>query len=229
MDQAFPPNPPNPPNPPDPGSVSNPFFARIWPAIATHEPGALRTLRRENLAGLSGRVLEVGAGIGTNFPYYPDGVDHVVAIEPEPRLAAQARAAAEVVPVSVAVTGETAESLRGAGSVDTPFDAVVCSLVLCSVDDPGGVLRHLHSLLRPGGELRYLEHVASAGPRGVLQRFADATLWPALFGNCHTHRDTEGAITAAGFEVDTSRRVWALPAWAPMPVSELAVGRARRI
>jgi SAM-dependent methyltransferase len=101
-------------------------------------------------------------------------------------------------------------------------------LVLCSVRDPASVLRRLYSLLRPGGQLRYLEHVASAGGRGRLQRLADATLWPRLFGNCHTHRDTERLIVEAGFEVDSSRREWTLPVWAPLPVSELALGRARR-
>ncbi len=204
--------------------VDNPFFARVWPVVATHEVEAIRTLRRENLAGLSGRVLEVGAGIGTNFAHYPDSVDVVIAVEPEPRLAAQARAAAEAVPARVVVIGETAEAFRGGES----FDAVVCSLVLCSVRDPGDVLRRLYALLRPGGELRYLEHVASAGARGRFQRFVDATLWPRLFGNCHTHRDTERSILEAGFSVDTSRREFTLPAWAPMPVSELLLGRARR-
>lgn len=205
-------------------AVDNPFFARIWPVVANHETEAVRSLRRENLAGLSGRVLEVGAGIGTNFPHYPEAVEEVVAVEPEPRLAAQARAAADVVPVRIVVTDETAEGISGAER----FDAVVCSLVLCSVEDPVGVLRRLYSLLRPGGELRYLEHVASAGARGRFQRLADATLWPRLFGNCHTHRDTERAIIDAGFRVDVSRREFTLPAWAPMPVSELLLGRARR-
>lgn len=204
--------------------VDNPFFARVWPVVATHEAEAIRAMRRENLAGLSGRVLEVGAGIGTNFPHYPDSVDEVIAVEPEPRLAAQARAAAEAVPVRVVVTGETAEAFSGA----EPFDAVVCSLVLCSVRDPRDVLRRLYTLLRPGGELRYLEHIASAGARGRFQRFVDATVWPRLFGNCHTHRDTERSIAEAGFEIDTSRRQFTLPAWAPMPVSELLLGRARR-
>jgi SAM-dependent methyltransferase len=204
--------------------IDNPFFARIWPVVARHETEAVRALRRENLAGLSGRVLEVGAGVGTNFANYPTAVEQVIAVEPEPRLAAQARAAAAAAPVPVVVMGETAEDF----SAGEPFDAVVCSLVLCSVSDPAGVLRRLYSLLRPGGQLRYLEHVASAGGQGRWQRIADATLWPKLFGNCHTHRDTERAIADAGFEVETSRREWTLPIWAPSPVSELALGRARR-
>ena len=207
-----------------PSSVDNPLFARIWPFVATHETETVRALRRENLTGLSGRVLEVGAGIGTNFPNYPEAVEQVVAVEPEARLRARARAAAAAVPVPIVVTGETAEGF----SDPEPFDAVVCSLVLCSVRDPGSVLRRLYSSLRPGGQLRYLEHVASAGVRGRLQRFADATFWPRLVGNCHTHRDTERTIFDAGFEVDTSRREWMFPVWAPSLVSEVALGRARR-
>lgn len=205
-------------------SVDNPFFARIYPTIAAHETEQMRALRRENLAGLSGRVLEVGAGVGTNFAFYPDSVQEVVAVEPEPRLAAQARDAAANAPVPVVVTGDTVENF----SASEPFDAVVCSLVLCSVDDPDSVLRQLHSRLRPGGELRYLEHIASGGFRGRLQRLADATLWPRLLGNCHTHRDTERSIVGAGFEVNGARRESTLPGWVPLPVSEVALGRARK-
>jgi SAM-dependent methyltransferase len=205
-------------------TVDNPFFAHVWPVVVTHEAKAVRTLRRENLLGLSGRVLEVGAGIGTNFAFYPESVEQVVALEPEPRLAARARVAAAAAPVPVVVVGETVEEFSGG----EPFDAVVCSLVLCSVSDPHTVLQHLGSFLRSGGQLRYLEHVASAGARGRWQRFLDATVWPRLFGNCHTHRDTDRAVADAGFEVDTTRREWTLPIWSPMPVSELALGRARR-
>jgi SAM-dependent methyltransferase len=205
-------------------TVDNPFFARLWPLVASHEVEAIRVLRRENLAELSGRVLEVGAGVGTNFAFYPNSVEQVVAVEPEPRLSARARQAAAAASVPVLVVGETVEKF----SRDGQFDAVVCSLVLCSVSDPASVLRQLHSLLRPGGQLRFLEHVASAGFRGRIQRFADATLWPRLLGNCHTHRDTERAINEAGFEVETARREWTLPAWAPLPVSELLLGRARK-
>ncbi len=140
-------------------TVDHPLFARVWPVVAAHETEAVRVLRRENLAGLSGRVLEIGAGVGTNFANYPQAVQQVVAVEPEPRLAAHARAAAAAAPVPVVVIRETAEAF----SDGEPFDAVVCSLVLCSVRDAAGVLRRVCSLLRPGGQLRYLEHVASAG------------------------------------------------------------------
>ncbi|MGV0793450.1 class I SAM-dependent methyltransferase [Mycolicibacterium sp. XJ1819] len=202
--------------------VNNPFFARLWTFMSSHETEAIKRLRRENLAGLSGRVLEVGAGTGTNFAHYPDTVTEVVAVEPEQQLVRHARHAALSARVPVTVEDATIESL---GETE-PFDAVVCSLVLCSVDEPDSVLRQLHSLLRPGGELRYLEHIAGSGARARLQKIADATLWPRLLGNCHTHRHTEQAIVGAGFAVSGARREWTLPRWAPVPVAEFAIGRA---
>lgn len=207
-------------------TVDNPFFARLWTVMSTHETDAIRQLRRENLAGLSGRVLEVGAGTGTNFEFYPDTVTEVVAVEPERRLAEHAQRAAAAARVRVTVSTDTVEQFMAAGN--EPFDAVVCSLVLCSIEDPETVLRQLHSLIRPGGELRYLEHIASADGRGRLQRIADATVWPRLFGNCHTHRHTEQSIVSAGFDVAGSRREWTMPRWVPLPVSEFAIGRAVR-
>jgi SAM-dependent methyltransferase len=203
-------------------TLDHPFFARLWSVMSAHETPLLRRLRAENLAGLSGRVLEVGAGTGTNFAFYPDTVREVVALEPETRLAPKAREAAAAASVPVTVIESTIEALP-AGE---PFDAVVCSLVLCSVGSPDMVLRQLNSVLKSGGELRYFEHVASSGWRGSLQRLADATVWPRISGNCHTHRDTERVITGAGFSLDVARHQWTFPAWVPMPVSEVALGRA---
>ena len=204
--------------------VDNPFFARMWTVLSQYEPESLRELRRENLAGLSGRVLEVGAGTGSNFVHYPISVKEVIAVEPEPRLNVIAQRTAATAPMPVTVMDRAVEDLEPGA----PFDAVVCSLVLCSVEDQEGVLRQLFSMLRPGGELRYLEHVASGGARGRLQRMADATIWPRLAGNCHTHRDTERAIVNAGFVQQSARHDWTLPAWVPLPVSEHALGRAVR-
>jgi 2-polyprenyl-3-methyl-5-hydroxy-6-metoxy-1,4-benzoquinol methylase len=203
-------------------SVDNPFFARVWTVLSNHETKTLKGLRRENLAGLSGRVLEVGAGTGTNFELYPDTVTEVVAVEPERRLAVLAEQAAVAASVPVTVSTDTVELFSDA----EPFDAVVCSLVLCSVGEPEQVLQQLHSMLRPGGELRYVEHVASTGARATLQKVADATLWPRLLGNCHTHRHTEQTIVGAGFQLSGARREWTMPAWVPLPVAELAIGRA---
>src|ERR1700736_6865450 len=146
--------------------VDNPFFARFWTFMSNHESEALRNLRKETLTGLSGRVLEVGAGTGTNFVLYPTSVEEVIALEPEPRLTEIARRAAATAPVPVTVTASTVEALEPGD----PFDAVVCSLVLCSIAEPENVLRQLFSRLRPGGELRYFPHVASEGAGGRAQR-----------------------------------------------------------
>lgn len=203
-------------------TLDHPLFARIWTMMSAHETPLIRRLRAENLAGLSGRVLEVGAGTGTNFAHYPPTVTEVVALEPEVRLSPHAREAARTAAVPVTVIESTVETMPAA----EPFDAVVCSLVLCSVANPDRVLRQLGSVLKTGGELRYFEHVASPGWRGAIQKLADATVWPRIAGNCHTNRNTEKAIAAAGFRVENARHQMTFPAWVPMPVSEVAVGRA---
>jgi len=206
-------------------TFDNPFFARFWTVLSAHESRAMRDLRRANLLDLSGRVLEVGAGTGSNFAFYPDSVTEVVALEPETRLAPLAKEAAAAAPVPVTLIESTIETMPAT----EPFDAVVCSLVLCSVADPDGVLRQLNAVLKPGGQLRYFEHIASSGWRGGLQRLADATIWPRFTGNCHTHRDTERSIAGAGFTIDTARRDAMLPAWVPLPAQEVALGRASKV
>jgi SAM-dependent methyltransferase len=175
-------------------------------------------------AGKPRRPVRAGArcrcGLWNEFELYPDTVTEVVAVEPEHRLAVLARKAAATAPVPITVSTDTVEQFAAA----EPFDAAVCSLVLCSVDEPDRVVHQLLSLLKPGGELRYLEHVASSGARGRLQKIADATLWPRVAGNCHTHRHTEQTIVNAGFLVSGARREVPIPAW--VPVAEVAIGRA---
>src|ERR1700761_1348258 len=103
--------------------VNNPLFARLFARLgARNEERGNRELRRELLAGLSGRVLEVGAGTGLNFPHYPGSVTEVVAVEPEPYLRARAEAAAGSAPVPVRVVNGTAAELPAG---DAEFDAVV--------------------------------------------------------------------------------------------------------
>ena len=96
--------------------MENPFFARMWTVMARREPESIKRLRRENLAGLSGRVLEVGAGTGTNFELYPDTVTEVVAVAPERRLAEQALQAAAAAPVRVTVRPLTCTCSVAGGS-----------------------------------------------------------------------------------------------------------------
>jgi ubiquinone/menaquinone biosynthesis C-methylase UbiE len=186
----------------------------------------MRGHRRELLAELSGRVLEVGAGAGTNFGYYPPSVTEVLAIEPQAYLREKAMIAAGQAPVPVIVLDGTAEQLP---VQDGSCDSAVASLVLCSVPDQAAALAELRRVLRPGGELHFYEHVLSDKP-GVArtQHLVDRVFWPKAFGGCHTARDTPAAIEAAGFEIEQQRRIWVAPVPVVIPVATHALGRARR-
>jgi len=172
------------------------YYARVSPAM---DAGGLAGYRQRLLAGLAGQVIEVGAGNGLNFAHYPATVTVVLAVEPNPVLREAAGRNAASAPVPVQVCDGHAERLPAAAGA---FDAAVTSLVLCSVADQRAVLREIRRVLRPGGQLRFLEHVQAKTP-GLrrMQRLADATLWPPLAGGCHTSRDTVAAIAAAGFTV----------------------------
>jgi ubiquinone/menaquinone biosynthesis C-methylase UbiE len=194
--------------------------------MSRHEPTAIRRHRDELLAGLSGRVIEVGAGSGSNFAHYPAGVEEVVAVEPEPYLRERARAAAAHATVRIEVIDGVADFLP---VDDASFDAAVACLVLCTVPDELLALAELWRVLRPGSELRFYEHVLSKRPAVALsQRAVDKAFWPRAFGGCHTARDTPAAIAAAGFEVEQQREMWVNPVPIAFPVASHAIGRARR-
>ncbi|HWK17349.1 MAG TPA: class I SAM-dependent methyltransferase [Solirubrobacteraceae bacterium] len=171
-------------------------------------------------------MIEVGAGAGSNFAHYPAAVEEVVAVEPEPYLVKQARAAAARADVRIEVLDGVADHLP---VDDCSFDAAVACLVLCTVPDQMRALAEMRRVLRPGGELRFYEHVLSDRRALALsQRAVDRVFWPRAFGGCHTARDTPAAIAAAGFEVEDQRRMWVNPVPIAFPVGSHAIGRARR-
>jgi ubiquinone/menaquinone biosynthesis C-methylase UbiE len=204
--------------------VSHPLFARLCAVMSRKEPAEVREHRRELLSGLSGRVLELGAGSGANFGFYPAEVSEVVAVEPEPYLRGKAVEAAASAPVRVTVVDGTADRLAVA---DASVDAAIACLVLCSVPDQSRALAELHRVLRPGGELRFYEHVLShESPVARRQRAVDRLFWPRAFGGCHTARDTPAAIAAAGFAVERQRRIEVGPRL--VPAATHVLGAARR-
>jgi SAM-dependent methyltransferase len=207
-------------------AIHHPLFARFYVSLGKVEPPEMLGYRRELVDGLAGRVIEVGCGDGRNFGGYPGAVTEVVAVEPEPLLRARAEQAAAAAPVPVHVVDGLADKLP---AEDGAFDAAIASLVLCSVPDQATALAEIRRVLRPGGELRFYEHVRARTPRlARVQRAVDRWFWPRVNGGCHTSRDTGAAITSAGFTIERTRDVELKPGGITLPFTPQIVGIARR-
>jgi ubiquinone/menaquinone biosynthesis C-methylase UbiE len=181
-------------------------------------------IRRELLAGLAGRVIEIGAGTGPNFHLYPDTVSELVAVEPEDYLRARAEEAAARSGRAIRVVDALADELP---FEDDSFDAAVAAQVLCSVPSQAAALTELRRVLRPRGELRFYEHVMARQPRYArFQRLA-GTVTPHLAGGCHPDRDTGRAIEQAGFTIERCRRFVFRTSLLDLPVAPRILGVAR--
>jgi ubiquinone/menaquinone biosynthesis C-methylase UbiE len=183
--------------------ISNPIFARLFDRFAAKDKGRGEdALRRELVAGLDGRVIEVGPGNGINFEHFPETVEELIAVEPEPYLRRAAEETARGLRLAIRVVGGSADALP---AEDASIDAVVVAGVLCSVPDQDASLREFRRVLRPGGELRFYEHVRS--PRASFARYQDAVavVWPRLMGGCRPNLDTVAAIERNGFRISRCR------------------------
>lgn len=178
--------------------------------------------RRRLVEDAEGEVLEVGAGTGMNLSLY-SAAGRVVALEPDHAMRRRARSAARQARVPVEVVEGEATELPFA---EAAFDTVVFSLVLCTVPDVSRALGEAYRVLRPGGTLRFYEHVRSSDPR--LARWQDRLErpWRWLGNGCCPNRDTLAAIAAAGFRVASVEEF----DFAPMPaiVRPHVLGRAER-
>lgn len=193
--------------------------------IGGAERRCLGAWRAELLADLDGEVLEIGAGTGINLGHYPSTVRRLHLCEPEPAMRGQLdRRLRAHAGVPVSVIAAPAERLPLA---DASIDHAVSTLVLCSVTDLAASLAELHRVLRPGGSLRFMEHVhAEHEPRVARWQRRLEPVWRWLSGNCHLTRDTARAIRTAGFELTRLEQTRMIGA--PAIVRPMIVGVGRR-
>jgi ubiquinone/menaquinone biosynthesis C-methylase UbiE len=170
-------------------------------AMRRSEETCLARWRSELLRELSGDVLEIGAGTGASLPHYPKTVNCLVLSEPDRHMRRRLEAKCRSL-------GLPRVSLLDASVEDLPipnasYDVVVCSLLLCSVSDQQRALAEIRRVLKPGGRLVFLEHVAAtANPVRLRWQKRIEPIWKRLMGNCHLTRQSETAILDAGFQIE---------------------------
>lgn len=176
------------------------FSAKIHAWLMSHAGPRYDRLVRDRkqrlFDGLRGDILEIGPGTGINLPYYVAGT-RWIGVEPNIHMSPHLEDAIRAAGLPAEVRGGIAERLPVENSSQ---DAVVSTLVLCSVSDARQALREIRRVLKPGGRFVFMEHVASArGTRlRTIQQWAQP-LWGCLADGCHTNRETWKLIEAAGF------------------------------
>ncbi|MFF5209183.1 class I SAM-dependent methyltransferase [Streptosporangium sp. NPDC000396] len=179
-------------------------FHHPRPVCTGREGDSRSTPQRELLlAGLTGRVLEIGAGDGVKLTCYPAAVEEVVLVEPDAFLRAAARSAAERTSIPAQIMDGDATRLP---VPDRSCDAVVCSLILCSAPRLETTFSEVKRVLRPGGELRFYEHQRSGNPLAALAETLVTPIWSRVSGGCRPSRDVLSAIRRAGFRIERLER-----------------------
>jgi ubiquinone/menaquinone biosynthesis C-methylase UbiE len=198
-------------------------FAVVYdPVLWMGERVGMRAHRRELLQHARGRTVELGSGTGLNLPHYPDDLDELILTEPNPAMTARLERKLRRSGRSARVVGAPAERLPfDDGSVDT----VVSTLVLCTVDAPDVALREIARVLRPDGQLLFIEHVRAESARLAAWQDRLAEPWRRFAEGCRCNRATVELIKAGELEVDVMREA----SWRGMPaiVRPLVAGRAR--
>lgn len=181
-----------------------------------------RRERAKCLEGVQGKVLEVGFGSGHNLPFYPPGVEKVVGVDPSGQSAKLGKRRIEQAPFPVEFVALPGERID---APDASFDSVVTTFSLCTIPDPGAALAQMRRVLRPGGQLYFLEH-GRADDEGV-RRWQDRLngIQGALFGGCNLNRPIDRLVSEAGFQLDRIERYYGP---GPRPLTYLYRGVARR-
>ena len=196
-------------------------FAALYDRITRRGEKLMMGRRRaELIAQARGRTLEIGAGTGANLLHYPQQVEELILTEPfEPmrrRLEGKLRDSG----VAATVLAAPAESLP---LDDESIDTVVSTLVLCTVDFPDRALAEIARVLKPGGQLLFIEHVRSDSPRWARWQDRLETPWRHFAAGCRCNRDTLASVEAAGFETEHENLHWK---GSPPIVAAVIVGRA---
>ena len=156
-------------------------------------------LRRRALEGISGTVVEIGFGSGTNVPYYPPEIDRVLAVDPATvgrKLAAKRLAAADTPVEFIGLDGQSLPLQ------DASIDNVLSTWTLCTIPDVGAALGEIHRVLKPGGRLYFLEHGVSDDPVVARRQHRFDPVQQRVAGGCHVNRDHSALIRSAGFELE---------------------------
>ena len=177
-------------------AARGPFNAAFFSLMGPNLEWNMRRQKRRVFADLPTTVVELGSGVGANLRHLSAG-STLIAVEPNPHMHRRLRAAAERRGVHLDLREQVAERT---GLPDASVDAVISSLVLCTVADPDAVLAEVRRILRPGGTYRFVEHVAArpGTPTRWLQR-AFRRPWGWTFEGCSCERDLAAAVRAAGF------------------------------
>ena len=170
------------------------YDTNLWP----RRWSALWRRRAALVSEAEGRVLDLGVGNGLNFECFRRAA-FAVGVDPDPFMLRRARPRLAAAAVRTAIIRGPAEALPFPAGT---FDTVLATFVLCTVQDPDAALREARRVLRPGGALRFLEHVRARSPRWAMWQDRITPLWSRLFAGCHPNRDTLAAIRAQGFTVE---------------------------
>ncbi|MBS1696769.1 MAG: class I SAM-dependent methyltransferase [Actinobacteria bacterium] len=192
------------------------------PFVWLGEIAGMRGRRRTLLARAYGRVVEIGAGTGLNVAHYPAGVAELLLTEPEPAMRRKLARRAPRGNATVHISSAPAERLPLA---DASVDTVVTTLVLCTVGDPVAALHEIARVLRPDGQMLFIEHIR-ANSR-LLAAWQDSLVrpWRSFAGGCMCNRATLELMRTCGFTLEAADAVWR---GMPAIVHPLVVGRATR-
>jgi ubiquinone/menaquinone biosynthesis C-methylase UbiE len=195
------------------------WFAAIYDRMtASDERTIMKNIRSHLVGGARGRVLEIGAGTGANFPYYREAqIQTVIATEPDPFMLERARRRLKELGLSIELRQASAEELP---FEDSSFDTVISTWVMCSVRHLQPALSEIRRVLRPSGQLRFYEHVRFNNRLAALMQDIATPVWRWFGAGCHPNRDLGSAVERAGFRLADLQRLHPFPPIPPISVTQ---------